>query len=370
MKNKILPTALATVALNILLITQADAADYPDVNGDAAAVLDVNNDQILYNDNANQVFETASTAKLMTAYLLLEEIESGDASWGDYVSVYDQGIIDLSNDPEWGTLKLEYGDKLTVQQLYEFMMIPSSNESAQLLGRYIAGSDLNYMNLANQTAKEIGMTKTNFVNASGVDWDALQDYQAIKNTPYLNNTSTATDLAILGARLIQEFPQIIDLTKQYQTNLSWDGRRYTSFIWNLPGERYDNGLVTIDGLKTGYTTGAGNVYVNTALENGHRLVSVIMHDMGSGEIGQDQEKLLRAAFDELNGDNQHSTWPDNTAVIDVEIQDEFGNVVRTERVYFPVSSSNQKIGLEEILLQLGLDPDAYELVSSTTSLVN
>jgi D-alanyl-D-alanine carboxypeptidase (penicillin-binding protein 5/6) len=306
---------------------------------------------------------------MMTAYLLLDKVKNGQANMNDKVKVSDQGIVDLSHDEDWGTLDFNKGEDITVQQLYEMMMIPSSNESAQLLGRYIAGSDVNYMNLANQKAAEIGMSNTHFVNASGSDWDVLDYYKAISGTPHENNTSTANDLALLASRLITEFPEVITLTSRNDTNVTWRGNKYPTYVWNLPGQRYDNGLVKVEGIKTVYTLGAGNVYVNSAQENGHRLVSVIMHDTGSGNIGQDEEKLLKAGFEQVAENNASHHWQNNTAVLDIDIQDDNGNVVRTERIYIPVGSDNQKIGLTQILEQLGLDPNGYEMVDSTTDLV-
>lgn len=292
------------------IFNQADAANYPGIQGQAAAVYDVTAGKTLYQKNANATYDLASSSKLMTAYLVMEKIRSGH-SWNEKIRITDAGMIRMSNDASWGKLHFRYGDTITIKEAYELMLLPSANEAAEILGRWATGSDSAYVQKANQTAKKWGMNSAVFVNASGVDNSESYRFGfQVKNT-YGNNRMSANDAEKMASNILNTHSEIINTTKKTYT--TYKGVYYVSHVRNTFGGAYTsdiNSSIRVDGLKNGFTDGAQNTYITTAYKNNHRLIAVILKSGNMWDrdtVARDANRLLVSGFNGIQEQYANNT---------------------------------------------------------------
>ena len=151
-------------------------SDPPEISAQSAILIDSSSGEVFYDKNSNQVMFPASTTKIMTAILTLENGNLNDIVTVPYAAI--------SNIPAgYSIAALQTDEQLTVNQLLQMMMVYSANDAANVLAFYNSGSIENFANLMNQKAAELGMSNTHFTNPSG-----MQDE---------NHYTTASDLAIL-----------------------------------------------------------------------------------------------------------------------------------------------------------------------------
>lgn len=249
----------------------------PQIVGPTAVLMDFTTGQVLYDKNMHQRMYPASTTKILTAIIA---IEKGKLS--DVVTTND----DVRN-IDGNSMYLVPGEKLTLEQLLYAMLLESDNDAAIAVADHIGGSIQGFADLMNKKAKEIGANDSHFVNPNGL--------------PDNNHYSTPYDMALIARYAMENatFRKIVS-TMHYQippTNKFdkprdlWISNRLikpTSF-------HYDGA----DGVKTGYTVAANQVFVGSATRNGHRLISVIMGDKGTN-IWSDTIKLLNYGFNNFS----------------------------------------------------------------------
>lgn len=252
--------------------TVADAAigTQLDIKAKSAILMEVNTGKILYEQNADEHLPPASITKIMSLLLVMEAIERKDLSVEDVVSASEHACS-MGGSQIW----LEPGEAMTVDDLLKAAVIASANDATVALGEQIAGSEEGFVAQMNARAQELGMTNTNFVNATGLDADG--------------HISTAHDVAVMSKELIKH-----DLIKNYSTVWMDSLRDGQSELVNTNKlVRFYEGTT---GLKTGTTSGAGYCLSATAERNGLELVAVIM----SGDSSQDRfngaKKLLDYGF--------------------------------------------------------------------------
>jgi D-alanyl-D-alanine carboxypeptidase len=238
----------------------------------AAIVVDANTGDVLYNTRADSPRYPASITKVMTMYLAFEAINEGRLKLTDRV-VFSPRAAGMSPTK----LGLRAGDSITVDEALKAISVKSANDAAAALAEKLGGTESNFGRLMTLRAKELGMTRTNFVNASGL--------------PDSRQISTARDLAILSRATMRDFPQ-------YYSYFSLRGftfrgnyiRGHKRLLDTMPG---------FDGLKTGYVNASGFNLAGSAVRDGKRLIAVVLGGPSAAWRDDNMEDLLLAGFDTL-----------------------------------------------------------------------
>jgi serine-type D-Ala-D-Ala carboxypeptidase (penicillin-binding protein 5/6) len=221
----------------------------PQVDARAYIVVDYRTDKILASKDAVARMEPASLTKLMTAYIVFQELAAGKLKLDEPVMVSEHAWRS-----EGSRTFIELGKPVSVRDLILGMIVQSGNDATIALAERIAGTEETFAQLMNSNAKRLGMVGTHFENSSGL--------------PSPQHYTTARDLSLLAAAIIREYPQ----------DYKWFSVR--EFEHNGITQQNRNGLLekdpTVDGLKTGHTDSAGFCLVTSSLRDGMRLISVVM----------------------------------------------------------------------------------------------
>ncbi len=251
-------------------VTDAAIGTQLDIKAKSAILMEVNTGKILYEANADEKLPPASITKIMSLLLVMEAIDSGKMSVEDVITASEHACS-MGGSQIW----LEPGEAMTVDDLLKAAVIASANDATVALGEQIAGSEEGFVAMMNARAKELGMTNTNFINATGLDAEG--------------HISSAHDVAIMSAELIKH-----DLIKNYSTVWMDSLRGGESELVNTNKlVRFYEGTT---GLKTGTTSGAGYCLSATAERNGLELVAVIMSGDTSNDRFNGAKKLLDYGF--------------------------------------------------------------------------
>ncbi|EPR3693897.1 D-alanyl-D-alanine carboxypeptidase PBPD1 [Listeria monocytogenes] len=300
MKNIIKKTGIlimaASLAVSGFLVSPkaAQAAEAPNVNANAAIAIEESTGKILYSKDADKLMGIASMTKMMDEYLLLEAIDKGQIKWDDKVTISEYAYK-VSQDTSLSNVPLRLGKEYTVQELYEAMAIYSANGAAIAISEKIAGSEKEFVDAMNKKADELNLGEHQFVNATGLNNEDLKGGQQVGG-PKDENKMTARGMAKLAKHLINDYPDVLKTAsttkKEFRKGTS-DQIDMTNWNWLLPGLIY--GRKGVDGLKTGTTDYAGMCLTATAVQDGMRVITVVLHANG-GAPGEHTS----ARFDETN----------------------------------------------------------------------
>lgn len=234
------------------------------ISSPSCALIEVSTGKILYEKNANEVRYPASTTKIMTAILALENCELTD------IAIVSHNAIN-SIPADYVTSNLKEGEELTIEQLLNVLLIYSANDAAIVLAEHISGSVSNFSNLMNEKAKEIGCQNTHFVNPNGIHND--------------NHISTSYDLALIAQYAMKNntFREIVQKTKYTlpATNkYSKADRTFTTtndlLLKNTSNSKSNYYYPDATGVKTGYTGEAGNCLVSSAKRDNMEVIAVVL----------------------------------------------------------------------------------------------
>ncbi|EJX7677497.1 D-alanyl-D-alanine carboxypeptidase [Listeria monocytogenes] len=300
MKNIIKKTGIvimaASLAVSGFLVSPkaAQAAEAPNVNANAAIAIEESTGKILYSKDADKLMGIASMTKMMDEYLLLEAIDKGQIKWDDKVTISEYAYK-VSQDTSLSNVPLRLGEEYTVQELYEAMAIYSANGAAIAISEKIAGSEKEFVDAMNKKADELNLGEHQFVNATGLNNEDLKGGQQVGG-PKDENKMTARGMAKLAKHLINDYPDVLKTAsttkKEFRKGTS-DQIDMTNWNWLLPGLIY--GRKGVDGLKTGTTDYAGMCLTATAVQDGMRVITVVLHANGGAPV-----EHTSARFDETN----------------------------------------------------------------------
>lgn len=263
--------------------------DQPTLIGETAIVMDMKTGEVLMEKNSHQQRYPASTTKIMTAILTLENLELDQV-----VTVDDKTPYEV----EGSHIALEPGEVLTVEQLLNGMMTESANDCALVLGKTIAGSTEAFAEMMNKRAKELGALNTNFVNPNGLH-DAA-------------HVSTAYDLAMM-ARFAMTDEKVSPIFRQLVTTYRYEipvtnKKKEPRYLYNTNRLLYDEKTKVyvgnekrgckyegVTGIKTGYTSHAGGCLVASAQRDGSEFLCVTMKSTDIGRFA-DSIAMLDWAF--------------------------------------------------------------------------
>ena len=259
-----------TLITGFFLLAAAPAL--ADASNDAALVMDAESGRVLYARSGDAPRAPASLTKIMTLYMLFDEIRAGRISVGDTLTASKYAA---SQKPT--KLGLKSGDTLTVEQAIYSLVIQSANDSSVVIAEKIGGTEAQFARMMTQKARDLGMRRTTFRNANGLP-DAAQ-------------LTTARDMAILGRAIMRNHPKLY----AYFSATQFTFRGKTTKTHN----RVLVGLRGANGIKTGYTRASGFNLTTSAERNGKRLIGVVLG--GDSWLARDTEMktMLEAWFAQL-----------------------------------------------------------------------
>lgn len=243
----------------------------------AVLVADMDTGRVLYSENMNDLNYPASLTKIMTLYLTFDALEHSRLKLDDYLIV-SQSAANAAP----VKLGLAAGSKIKVEDAIKALAVHSANDVARVLAENLkGGKEGNFASLMTQVATEIGLSKTNFENSSGLPDD--------------DHLSNARDIALLSMAVYKHFPQYW----KYFGIKSWtyNGQTYTN------GNRLLASYPGCDGMKTGYTNKSRYSLVATAARNGRHVMAIVMGAQSKDIRANVATKMLDKGFSLLGVKN-------------------------------------------------------------------
>lgn len=250
-----------------IIETSSNATDIPNINSRAAIVIDRNSKAILYGKSETEQRKMASTTKIMTAIVVLE-----NANLSDIVT-----ISKKATNTGGSVLGIKTGDKISVCDLLYGLLLVSGNDTAVALAEHVGGSVEGFADMMNKKAAELGLTNTHYVTPHGLDDD--------------NHYTTAYELAILTDYALNNktFYNYV-ATKSYTININGYPktlRNTNELLGNLDG---------VYGVKTGFTNGANRCLVTSCKRGNLDIICIVLGADSKKFRTQDSIKLIEYCF--------------------------------------------------------------------------
>ncbi|KHT51524.1 D-alanyl-D-alanine carboxypeptidase family protein [Vibrio sinaloensis] len=247
--------------------------DPPVIGAKGYILLDYHTGAVLVEKNADSQLNPASLTKLMTAYVAGQEIRNGNISLEDQVTISQRAWA--KNFPDSSKMFIEVGTEVSLHDLYRGLIVQSGNDASVAIAEHVAGSEGAFVSLMNSWATKLGLANTSFSNPHGLDSDELY--------------STPHDIAKLSQAIIRDLPSIYPLYSE------------RAFTYNGITQYNRNGLLrdrslNVDGMKTGYTSGAGYSLATSATSGNMRLISVVMGSNSTKSRESESKQLLSYGF--------------------------------------------------------------------------
>ena len=251
----------------------------PELVSEAAIVMEASTGSILYNKNAYDAYYPASTTKLMTTLLAIEQCPLSDVVTCSKASVESIG---------WDSSRigLVAGESIDMENALYAILLASANEVSYAVAEHIGGTAEYFVSLMNERAKDLGCVNTSFVNPHGLD------HEEHYSCPY--------DLALIAKKAI-EYTTFRRVSGSYNHKIPETNKNEHRWISNTHPFIKKN--VVYEGVfagKTGSTSKAGNCLVTCAEQNGMTLICVIMKAPNSATVQEETKKLLDYAFQNFN----------------------------------------------------------------------
>lgn len=281
--NLLMLLCLALVACWPSLAEAKNKGKKPARNIYAAIVIDAESGEVIHQDDADKVLHPASLTKIMTLLLTFEALSKKRISSHSPVFVSAHAA---SMSPS--KVGIKPGQSMSVQDAVYSVVTKSANDMAVALAEKIGGSESQFAQMMTAKAREIGMSRTRFVNASGLH-DPRQQ-------------STARDMAILGQYIFKTYPQYYHVFGQKA--FRYNGKIFRNH--NHLMESYQG----MDGIKTGYVAASGFNLVASARRGDHRLIGVIFGGRSTSSRNSRMAELLDDGFEKVK---THRTLPKNSS---------------------------------------------------------
>jgi len=241
----------------------------PVLNAHGYVLMDAQSGNIIAQKNMNVRMQPASLTKMMTLYIISENLAAGRISLNDMVP-----ISHKANAVGGSRMFVKAGTKVSVEDLMRGIIVDSGNDACTAMAQYIGGNEATFVQMMNNTAQQLGMSDSHFMDSTGL--------------PNPNHYSTPHDITVLARALILNFPQYYhfysekwftfnNIRQPNRNRLLWRGKQF-------------------DGVKTGHTAEAGYCLAASGIENGNRLVSVVMGTPTDMARADDSQALLNYGF--------------------------------------------------------------------------
>ncbi|TPG64778.1 serine hydrolase [Ewingella americana] len=267
-----------SVMLLALPAAQADTNPAaPQINAKSWVLMDYNSGKVLAESNPDARLDPASLTKIMVSYVVGQAIKSGKVTPDDMVTV-GQDAWATGNPVLRGSslMFLKPGDKVPVSELNKGIVIQSGNDASIALADYVAGSQDSFVSLMNHYGQQLKLENTHFKTVHGLDADGQY--------------SSALDMALLSQALIRDTPEEYALHKEKEFTFNHIRQiNRNRLLWNTN--------LNVDGIKTGFTSGAGYNLVSSASDpSGMRLIAVVMGAPSDRIRFNESESLLTWGF--------------------------------------------------------------------------
>ncbi|EIW7861331.1 D-alanyl-D-alanine carboxypeptidase [Vibrio parahaemolyticus] len=245
----------------------------PELSSRGYVLMDYHTGKVLVERDADKRLNPASLTKLMTAYVAGQEVNAGNISLDDQVVISRNAWA--KNFPDSSKMFIEVNTSVSLSDLYRGLVVQSGNDASVAIAEHVAGSEAGFVSLMNSWASQLGLTNSSFTNPHGLDSDGLY--------------STPHDIAKLGQAIIRDLPDIYPMYSE------------TSFTYNGITQYNRNGLLrdrsmNVDGMKTGYTSGAGYSLATSATNGDMRLIAVVMGAKSQTVRESESKQLLSYGF--------------------------------------------------------------------------
>lgn len=245
----------------------------PSVAASGFILMDNDTGHIIAEQNIDQRLNPASLTKIMTIYVVGKELQAGNISLTDMVTISENAWA--KNFPDSSKMFIEVGTQVSVSDLLQGIVVQSGNDACVAISEHIAGSESAFASMMNAHAANLGMTASNFVNSHGL------------HDP--DHYTSPRDMAVLSAALIKETPDMYTLYSQKE--FTYNGIKQfnrNSLLWDKS--------MNVDGIKTGHTSDAGYSLITSAKQGDMRLISVVMGTESERARKTENKKLLRYGF--------------------------------------------------------------------------
>ena len=253
------------------ILGQSFVPNAPELNLKSYILIDPNTSTVIAEYNSEGLIEPASMTKVMTAYVVADQIKNNLISLDDKV---------LISERAWkmggSKMFIEVGKKVSVLDLIKGIMIQSGNDASVAIAEYVGGTEDGFVDLMNSYAASIGMKDTYFRNSTGL--------------PDEDHLTSARDLALLTSNFITKFPDIYALFKEKEFEYG-----------GITGNKYNRNKLlwrdeTSDGVKTGHTSSAGYCLIGSAKRGDMRLITVVAGSDNANNSFLDTQRLLEHGF--------------------------------------------------------------------------
>lgn len=273
---------LAAVALAGAAAAQPIIPRPPEIAASSYILMDATTGHVILENNATEALPPASLTKIMTAYIAIEEIVSGNLAMDDEVHISEKAWrMDGSK------MFVGVNTNVSVADLLRGIIIQSGNDASVAIAEHIAGSEDAFADMMNQYAEVLGLEQSFFMNSSGLD-----------SEEYYNQMS-ARDLALLSRATVNNHSDYYPMYAERE------------FTYNDIRQPNRNTLLfrdsNVDGLKTGWTDRAGYCLVTSAERDGMRLIAVVMGTESENARAVETQKMLTYGF------RYYETWKLNDA---------------------------------------------------------
>lgn len=297
LKNLFIFTILSLILISSVGIDigQTYASEYvPEVNTKASILIDMDSQQILYDNNSTARMPVASIVKLMTIMLTFEHIESGAISLEDKVMVSEK-----ASGMGGSQVFLDANSEYELGELLKSVIVCSANDSSVALAEHISGSESSFVNLMNSRAGEMGLENTNYINCTGL--------------PANNQYSSALDVAKI-LRNVLSYEKYHEYSSIWLENFQHPSGRTTEMTNTNRLSRFYEGCI---GGKTGSTSEAGYCLAVSAKRNNLSLISVVLGANTTKERFKGASDLLNYGFA-----NYENYIIDTTNLVNISYKDE------------------------------------------------
>ncbi|PMG75492.1 D-alanyl-D-alanine carboxypeptidase [Vibrio breoganii] len=270
--NGLTLTLLASLSFSVFAAPIA-IPNPPSLSAKGYVLLDYHSGEVIAEHNPHTQLKPASLTKLMTSYTAGQELNRGNIAKTDQVTISREAWA--RNFPDSSKMFIEVGNTVEFSDLLRGLIVQSGNDASVAIAEHVAGSQAAFVDLMNNWARRLQLNDTYFANPHGLD------------DP--NQATTAYDMAKLGQALIRDVPTLFPLYSE------------TSFTYNGITQHNRNALLrdrsmNVDGMKTGYTQGAGYSLVSTATQGDMRLISVVMGTSSPNVRTTESKSLLNYGF--------------------------------------------------------------------------
>ncbi|WP_375753750.1 D-alanyl-D-alanine carboxypeptidase family protein [Vibrio sp. HN007] len=311
------PFSLLTTTILVSSFASATSSPIPEppqLSAKGYVLMDYHTGTVLVEKNANEALNPASLTKLMTSYVAGKEMANSNIAMDDKVRISQNAWA--RNFPDSSKMFIEVGKDVVLEDLYRGMIIQSGNDASVAIAEHIAGSEASFVGMMNAWADRLGMNNSSFANPHGLDAKGLY------STPY--------DMALLSQAIIRDLPDIYPMYSE----LSFT---YNNITQGNRNRLLRNRSLNVDGMKTGYTQGAGYSLVSSATEGDMRLIAVVMGTSSPQIRESESVHLIRYGFRFYETLNPHAE----------------GEKVVTKKVYMGESDE----------LKLGVSDDVFITLS-------